>query len=138
MSESGSPEELLKEANICVLATTGPGNRPHAMPMWYLYEDGVIIFSTGRGSQKHRNVERNGEVTVVVDRRTPPYYAVMVQGTAEVGPPLSEELDFKMAARYLGEEGARAYLARREPSSGVSILVRPKRFVEYHGISGRS
>lgn len=138
MSPSENPEQLLREPNICVLATTGPGDRPHAMPMWYLYEDGVIIFSTGRGSQKHKNVERTGKATVVVDRRSPPYYAVMVKGDAEVGSPLSQDEEFKLAARYLGEEGAREYLSSRGDGGGVTIRVKPRKCVEYHGISSRS
>ncbi|MFQ5934182.1 MAG: PPOX class F420-dependent oxidoreductase [Dehalococcoidia bacterium] len=138
MSPAETPEELLKEANICVLATTGPGGQPHAMPMWYLYHDGVIIFSTGRGTQKHKNVERNGKATVVVDRRTPPYYAVMVKGDAEAGPPLSADLKFQLAARYLGEEGGKAYVSRGGDGDSVTIRVRPRKFVEFHGVSGRS
>lgn len=137
MSPSENPEEFLREPNICVLATTGPGDRPHAMPMWYLYEDSVIIFSTGRGSQKHKNVERTGKATVVVDRRSPPYYAVMVKGDAEIGPPLSLDEEFKLAARYLGEAGAIKYLANSGDGGGVTIRVKPKRLIEYHGISGQ-
>ena len=26
---------LIQAPNICVLATSGPGSAPHAMPMWY-------------------------------------------------------------------------------------------------------
>ena len=37
------------------------------------------------GSQKHRNIERCQDVTLVIDRRDLPYYAVMVQGRAEIG-----------------------------------------------------
>ena len=29
-------EKFFNEANVAVLATTGPGQRPHAMPMWSL------------------------------------------------------------------------------------------------------
>ena len=48
-------------------------------------------------------------MTLVVDDRRVPYYAVMVQGTAEIGPRLSDEARLRMAIRYLGEEWARAY-----------------------------
>ena len=128
-------DDFIKEVHVCVLSTTGPGYRSHSMPMWYLYEDGVFIFSTGAGTQKHKNVERNGEATVVVDRREPPYYAIMAQGDADIGPTLSEEEEFRMAARYLGDEGARKYLAKRGPGNGVSIRVKPRKYVEYYGLS---
>jgi len=137
LSERDEREELLKQPNVAVLATVGRGGRAHAVPIWYLYEGGVFIMSTGRGSQKHRNIEAHPEVTLVVDRRTLPYYAVMVQGTAEIGPPLSQESRLRMAVRYLGAEMGRGYVARRGAGESVTILLRPQKFIEYHGVAGR-
>ena len=137
MAEPEVPEEFLKEANVAVLATVDARGRPHAAPIWYLYEDGVFLMSTGRGSQKHRNIERNPEVTLCVDRRTLPYYAVMAHGRAELGRRLSDEERERMAIRYLGEELARAYLARTQGEGSVSVRLRPRRLVEFHGRAGR-
>jgi len=137
MARQEDREEFLKRANVAVLATVGPGGRAHAAPIWYLYDDGVFIISTGRGSQKHRNVERHPEVTLVVDDRSLPYYAVMVQGAAEIGPRLSDEARLRMAVRYLGEEWGRAYIARVSGEDSVTIRLRPRRFIEYHGRAGR-
>ena len=137
MSEQGR-EEFLKEPNVAVLATVGPGGRAHAAPIWYLYEDGVFIMSTGRGSQKHRNVEARPEITLVVDRRTLPYYAVMARGRAEIGPPLSDESRRRMATRYLGEELARAYLERVSGEDSVTIRLRPRKLIEFNGRAGRT
>ena len=130
-------EEFLAEANVAVLATVGPGGGAHAAPIWYLYEDGVFIMSTGRGSQKHRNIERQPEVTLVVDRRTLPYYAATAQGSAEIGPPLSEEERSRLAVRYLGEELAKAYLSRSAGGDSVSIRLRPRKIIEFRGVAGR-
>ena len=129
--------EFLAEPNICVLATTGPGDAAHAMPMWYLYDEGDILFASYRKSQKVRNVERTGKATVVIDRRDPPYYAVMVKGSATIEPALSREKMFAMASRYLGDDRARRYLADTAGDDSVAIRVRPERFVEYHGLAGR-
>jgi PPOX class probable F420-dependent enzyme len=137
MSEQGR-EEFLKEPNVAVLATVGPGGRAHAAPIWYLYEDGVFIMSTGRGSQKQRNVEARPEITLVVDRRMLPYYAVMAQGRAEIGPPLSDESRRRMATRYLGEELARAYLERVSGEDSVTIRLRPRKLIEFNGRAGRT
>ena len=135
--------DFLAEPNICVLATTGPGDAPHAMPMWYLYDEGDILFACYRKSQKVRNVERTGKATVVVDRRDPPYYAVMIKGSAAIEPALSREKMYAMVSRYIGEERAQRYLAdsnggdSESGSESVAIRVRPDRFVEYHGQAGR-
>ena len=131
-------EELLKETNVAVLATVGPGGGAHAAPIWYLYEDGEFLMSTGRGSQKHRNLERRPDVTLVVDRRSLPYYAVMARGTVEIGPRLPDEARIRMAVRYLGEELGRAYIARVSGEDSVTIRLRPRKFIEFHGRAGRT
>ena len=131
-------DEFLKQANVAVLATVDTKGRAHAAPIWYLYEDGIITMSTGRDSQKHRNVERNPEVTLVVDRRTLPYYAVTVQGTIEIGPPLSEEDRRRMAVRYIGDELAQAYLAQVRGEDSVSLRLRPRKVFEFRGRAGRT
>ena len=131
-------EEFLKQANVAVLATVDSKGRAHAAPIWYLYEDGVILMSTGRGSQKHRNMEAHPDVTLVVDRRTLPYYALMVQGQVEIGPPLSEEKRHKIASRYLDKDQTRAYLAGTQSETSVSIRLRPRKIIEFHGRAGRS
>ena len=107
------------------------------MPMWYLYEDGEILFMADPDSQKVKNVARNSQATVVVDRREPPYYAVMVYGDAEVGPDLDQGRKRRTVARYLGEDGARTYLEKHGSDDGVSIRVRPRRMVEFDGQAGR-
>jgi nitroimidazol reductase NimA-like FMN-containing flavoprotein (pyridoxamine 5'-phosphate oxidase superfamily) len=43
---------FLAYPHMAVLATIGPGNCPHAMPVWYLYEDRTFIVLTGCSSQK--------------------------------------------------------------------------------------
>lgn len=130
-------DDFLKEPNVAVLATVGPRGA-HAAPIWYLYEDGVFVMSTGRGSQKHRNLERNPDVTLVVDSRVVPYYAVMAQGRVEIGPRLDDQSRLRMAVRYLGEELGRKYIQRVSGEDSVSIRLRPRRFIEYRGRAGRT
>jgi PPOX class probable F420-dependent enzyme len=137
MSCINDREAFLRRANIAVLATVGRDGRPHAAPVWYLYEEGVFIISTGRGSRKHRNIEHNPNVTLVIDRRALPYYAVMLHGRAEIGPPLSEGERLRLATRYLGEQMGRAYVARTGGEGAITIRLRPERVVEYHGRAGR-
>ena len=137
MSDQEDREEFLKQGNIAVLASVDSRGRPHAAPVWYLYDDGVFVISTGRGSQKHRNLEANPEVTLVVDRRTLPYFAVMAHGRVEIGPPLADDDRLRLAVRYLGEEFGRAYVAHTSGEDSVSVRLRPRKVIEYHGRAGR-
>jgi PPOX class probable F420-dependent enzyme len=105
-------ETFLRQANVAVLGTVDARGRPHGAPVWYLYDDGIFRINTDRGSQKHRNIERNPNISLVIDRPAMPYYAVMIQGTAEIGPPLPDADHLKLSVRYLGEELGKRYAKR--------------------------
>lgn len=139
MSDQQQPrDDFLRQANVAVLASVDSKGRAHAAPIWYLYDDGVFIISTGRGSQKHRNVEANPEVTLVIDERVVPYYAVMARGTAKIGPALSPEDHLRLATRYLGEDLGRRYAERTSGGDSVTIRLRPRKLIEYSGRAGRT
>lgn len=137
MSCVSDRETFLQQANVAVLATVDSKGRPHAAPVWYLYEGGVFLISTGRGSRKHRNVEANPNVTLVIDKRELPYLAVMAHGRVEVGAGFSEEQRLRLAVRYLGEELGRTYVSRTSGEDSVSLRLQPSRVVEYHGRTAR-
>ncbi len=130
-------QQFLAQANVAVLSTVDGRNRPHAAPVWYLYEDGEFIVSTGRGSQKHRNAERNPAVSLVIDQRTLPYYAVMVSGTAEIGEGLSDDDRLRLATRYLGDDLAKRYMEMVRGTESVTLRIRPAKIVEFNGRAGR-
>ena len=132
MQLSKKVDDFLKRTQVCVLATTGPGQAPHAIPIWYLYRDGKIIITTSGASQKSRNVERTGKVMVVFDKRVPPYYAVMLKGDAELGPALTREEEYEVALRYLGEEGVGEFMeAYDEGGDDTTIVITPTKVIEY-------
>jgi|SRR5947209_18070637 len=138
MTDEELRERFLLEVNVAVLATVDRRGRAHAAPVWYLYEGGTFIISTGRGSQKHRNVEANPEITLVIDRRILPYYAVMAQGSAEIGQPLTPADRLRMAVRYLGEEIGRRYVERTSDENSLTIRLKPRKLIEYNGRAGRT
>ena len=61
MQISSDAETFVKQANVAVLATIGPGGNPHAAPIWYIYDNGEFLFFTGENSQKCRNIERRNQ-----------------------------------------------------------------------------
>jgi PPOX class probable F420-dependent enzyme len=133
MEISDKAREALEKTRICVLSTTGPGNTPHAIPMWYRYRDGVITITTSSRSRKYKNVQRIGKAMVVIDDREPPYYAVMVVGDAEIGPGMTREEEYEIALRYLGEERVGAFMAVYDAggSDDATIVIRPTKVIEY-------
>lgn len=134
---SQDQEAFLNESHVAVLATVDPRGRAHAAPIWYVYDNGVFIMSTGAGSQKHRNIEANPEVTLVVDQRTLPYYALMARGSVEIGPPLSQEDRLRIVRRYLNEEQTTRYLERMSGQDSISLRLKPRKLIEFTGRAGR-
>src|SRR5438128_8993913 len=51
--------ERLAEARSYWLCTTRADGRPHAMPLWAVWLDDALWFSSGRESQKSHNLERD-------------------------------------------------------------------------------
>lgn len=113
---------------IATLATVRADGSPHMAPVWYRYEDGAFLVLTDRGSQKHRNIERDARVELCIDdRERPPFHTVIVRGGAAVeaspGPAWREAL----AIHYLGEENGRRYVASNDGGDGVLLRIKPAR-----------
>ena len=118
---------------MAVLATVDRHGHPHATPVWYLYEGDEFVISTTRASQKFRNIVLNPAVALVVDRRTLPYYSVVVRGNASAGPELSDSELLRLAVRYYGDVRGRAYAERARSENELTMRIRPSRIIEYLG-----
>jgi len=71
--------QRLRKAHTYWLATTRPGGRPHAMPVWCVWTEGKLFFSTGRRSRKARNLARRAQCVVCIERDRE---SVIVEGVA--------------------------------------------------------
>ena len=72
--------ERLEAAHDFWLATTWPDGRPHVMPVWAVWWDDALWFSSGLRSRKARNLEHDGRCTLTTDDARNP---VVVDGDAE-------------------------------------------------------
>jgi nitroimidazol reductase NimA-like FMN-containing flavoprotein (pyridoxamine 5'-phosphate oxidase superfamily) len=68
------------------LATVRANGTPQIVPMWFLYEDGVMYMSTRTYAAKVKHFKKNPHVAVVVDEMVAPMKnkAVTIEGTVEV------------------------------------------------------
>jgi PPOX class probable F420-dependent enzyme len=126
-------EEFLAKPQVAVLGTVDAKGRPHGAPVWYLYDDGVFRISTGKGSIKHRNVQANPNISLVIDTKQLPYLAVMVQGEAEIAGPMSDADALRLATRYLGEDVGKRYIemTASDHDNTVTLTVRPRHVAVY-------
>lgn len=65
-----------------ILATVNAGGQPHAVPVWYVMDAGDIVFSTGYGGIKGRNMLANPKVAGCVSQPDGPIMFVSIQGDA--------------------------------------------------------
>ena len=75
-------EEILATARSYWIGTSGPGGRPHAAPVWAVWLNGLLYFSTGRESRKGRNIAANAAVAIHIEGNGGE--VVILEGTAEV------------------------------------------------------
>lgn len=131
------PEQLeafLRQPEIAVLATVGAGERPHAVPVWFLWDDGVAYFTTARRSKKWRNIEHNARVVLCINGMTPPHPAAVIEGTAAEADTPYGSLALRIAQRYLGErEGQRWIdgLGPNDSSLSVAVRITPERVLSW-------
>ena len=63
--------ELLDARLVGVLATIEPDGSVHAIPVWYARDENAIVFATGSGSRKVRNLRRDARATLVLHDSRP-------------------------------------------------------------------
>jgi PPOX class probable F420-dependent enzyme len=121
-----------------VLATSRADGRPHAAPIWYdLDDNGAIVFNTGAGTVKGRNLRRTGQATLVVQDDRPPYSFVVITGTAT----WSDDLDdvrawaARIGGRYMGADRAVEYGERNGVPGELLVRLRPDHVVAYRDVA---
>jgi len=97
------------------LAYAGPDGRPLVAPIWFIVEDDVLVFNTGKGTAKGRALARDTRATLCVDLEEPPYGFVQVQGDAELSEDPGELVRTAtvIAARYVVTTGRGIRQAQR-------------------------
>ncbi|MCE3552281.1 PPOX class F420-dependent oxidoreductase [Pseudonocardia sp. RS11V-5] len=121
-----------------MLAWTATDGRPLAAPVWFLVEDGTLIFNTGRDTAKGRALARDPRVALAVDLPAPPYAFVQVQGLAETSEDPVELLRTATALgrRYMGADRAEEFGKRNGVPGELLVRVRPTKVVAHLDVSG--
>ena len=120
---------FVQKPRVARLATTRPDGAPHVAPVWFRYQDGDFLVLTDRGSQKHRNIERDARVSFCIDDDAPPYHTVIVRGRARVEPSPEPAWRLALAVHYLGEERGRRYIEENDSPDGVLVRIVPERVI---------
>ena len=116
---SWAVEQLTASKNYWV-ATTCPDGRPHAMPVWAVWDQGALWFSSGGRSRKVRNLAADPRCVVTTDSADDP---VVVDGVAEI------VTDHPALARFIELTNAKYQAGLTvdflDPAVNATIRVRP-------------
>ncbi|MEW9530534.1 pyridoxamine 5'-phosphate oxidase family protein [Microbispora sp. NPDC049125] len=118
---SWAEEKLVSSRNYWV-ATVHPGGRPHVMPVWGVWHEGAMWFSSGLRSRKVRNLRTEPRCTVTIEDAMDP---VVLDGVAAVvtGPAAIERFLGLLNAKY----GTSYPIGFLDPEVNATIAVRPAR-----------
>jgi PPOX class probable F420-dependent enzyme len=85
--------------------------RPLVAPVWFVIEEGRLVFNTGKDTAKGRALARDPRVAVCVDLEQPPFAYVQVQGVAEFSEDPADLVTTATAigARYMGADLAEEF-----------------------------
>jgi general stress protein 26 len=112
---SWAVEQLERSRNYWIVTTRSDG-RPHAMPVWGLWRDDGVLFSTSPSALKAENIEREPRIVVHLESGDD---VVILEGAAE-----RTALDAEAADAYKAK-----YKFRPDPddANGLWLLLRPQR-----------
>jgi hypothetical protein len=81
--------ERLERSHDYWVATVDGDGRPHVMPVWGVWTDDALWFSSSRGSRKARNLAANAHCAITTDNAYEPVViegeAALIDGPAAIG-----------------------------------------------------
>jgi PPOX class probable F420-dependent enzyme len=125
-------DAFLAQPLMAVIATVDDGGRARQAPVWFHWADGAAYVFTGRGSLKWRNIERRPHASLTIDRREPPYAAVVLDGPVEPSDRPLYDLVLAMATAYYGEQRGREFAEEyRDNAGAVAFKIVPRHIASW-------
>ncbi|RVX39583.1 pyridoxamine 5'-phosphate oxidase [Nonomuraea polychroma] len=124
-------EAFLAEPHIGGLAVeAGDGRAPLAVPVWYDYSPGGDIrFLTDGDSVKARLIAKAGRFSLLVQRVSPTYRYVSVEGPVVRTDPTTLDDLTRISARYLPPDAVSGYVQGSDLHVLVTFRMRPERWL---------
>jgi len=106
--------------------------RPLVAPVWFVVDNGTLVFNTGKDTAKGRALARDPRVVLCVDDPHPPYSFVQVQGEAALSEDPAELVDIatRTGARYMGADRAEEYGRRNGVPGELVVRITPTKIVK--------
>ncbi|TGB40219.1 PPOX class F420-dependent oxidoreductase [Mycolicibacterium peregrinum] len=118
---------LSEGTRTAVLSWVAADGRPLAAPVWFVVDDGELVFNTGKDTAKGRALARDSRVVLCIHDDIPPFAFVQVQGVAEVSEDPDELLGTatRIGGRYMGADRAEEFGRRNGVPGELVVRVKP-------------
>jgi PPOX class probable F420-dependent enzyme len=121
--------ERLTRARNYWLSTVRPDGAPHAMPVWGMWDDSALWFTTGARSRKARNLRADPRCVVTTEDANDP---VIIEGTARI---VTDRASMRRVLDLMNEKyGTDIEMSFLDPDLNATIAVRPRQVMSMrHG-----
>ena len=138
MDENEIIDFLMEGTRTGKLSTVREDGHPHVAPIWFVWNEGKIIFCTMDSSVKAKNIRHNPKVSICVDDESPPYAFVIIQGTAKFTDNQKDLLKWNtiLGGRYMGEKLAEVYGKRNTVEGSLLVEVTPTKMISEKDVAG--
>jgi hypothetical protein len=122
---------FLADPHVAALAVDEEDGRgPLNVPIWYHYSPGgEVEVMTGGDSRKARLMEAAGRLSLLVQRVSPTYRYVSVEGPVTGSSPTTLDEITRIAARYLPPEAVPGYVEGSDLEALVTFRMRPEHWL---------
>ncbi|MBO0684476.1 MAG: PPOX class F420-dependent oxidoreductase [Candidatus Dormibacteraeota bacterium] len=129
---------LLEGTRTGKLGFRAADGRPLVAPVWFVIEEGRLVFNTGKETAKGRALARDPRVAICVDLEEPPFAYVQVQGVADLedDPASLVATATAIGARYMGVDRAEEFGRRNGVPGELVVRVRPIKVIADFCVTG--
>jgi PPOX class probable F420-dependent enzyme len=129
---------LSEDTRTGMLGFLASDGRPLVAPVWFIVDNGELVFNTARGSAKGRALSRDSRVVICVDDPHPPYSFVQVQGIATTHDGADDLLDIatRIGGRYMGADRATEFGQRNAVPGELVVRVQPTKVNSTFNVAG--
>lgn len=119
------------------LSTVSADGSPHVAPVWFVLDGDDVVFNTGAGTVKGRNLARDGRAAICVDDEAPPFAFALLRGTARLSDevPVVREWATRIAARYVGAHRAEEFGERNGVPGELLVRLRVDHVIAMEGLT---
>ena len=137
MSEQERRDFLSTGTRTAKVAVSRRDGTPHVVPVWFVLDGDILVFTTGERTVKGRALQRDPRLSMCVDDDNPPYAFVMIEGLATISRDHDELLAAatRIGARYMGDDRAEEFGRRNAVPEEMLVRVTPTKIVAVGGMA---